>query len=202
MKWFFARNDGGQDGGFHNPGVETFKGNIDRYLARELIQNSLDARLDSQQPVRVEFEVLEVPRNAIPDMDRLKETFSSCVTFWKRSILQSEDKIFNSHSTVIRKEICLIGYHWSLEIHLHNAYSDTSESTTIEMAKEALEEVTKQIRLWDRQTPRSHYLVAFLSIACYVTSAWRMNFILNPFLAMRVAREKQGISRSRLLTRT
>src|SRR5271154_6745255 len=41
-----------------------------------------------------------------------------------RFILQSEDKSFNSHSTVIRKEICLIGYHWSLEIHLHDAYAD------------------------------------------------------------------------------
>jgi hypothetical protein len=46
MKWTFARNDGGRDGGFHDAGVETFRGDFDRYLARELIQNSLDARFD------------------------------------------------------------------------------------------------------------------------------------------------------------
>lgn len=53
MKWFFAKNEGGRDSGFHDAGVETFKGNFDRYLARELIQNSLDARSDAKKPVQV-----------------------------------------------------------------------------------------------------------------------------------------------------
>src|ERR1700723_321397 len=83
MKWLFAKNDGGQDSGFHNPGVETFKGNFDRYLARELIQNSLDARLKSHEPVHVEFEVLELQRSDIPDIDSLSETFASCGKYWK-----------------------------------------------------------------------------------------------------------------------
>src|SRR6185437_12894073 len=42
--WFFASNDGGEDKGLNDAGVVTFKGNIYRYLAREIIQNSLDAR--------------------------------------------------------------------------------------------------------------------------------------------------------------
>ncbi|MBK9054972.1 MAG: hypothetical protein IPL78_29950 [Chloroflexi bacterium] len=55
MKWTFAKNNGGRESGFHDAGVETFKGNFDRYLARELIQNSLDARLDPNKPVEVVF---------------------------------------------------------------------------------------------------------------------------------------------------
>ena len=41
--WFFASNEGGEDKGLNDAGVVTFKGNIYRYLAREIIQNSLDA---------------------------------------------------------------------------------------------------------------------------------------------------------------
>jgi len=31
MEWFFPSNNGGQESGFNDAGVETFKGNIDRY---------------------------------------------------------------------------------------------------------------------------------------------------------------------------
>ncbi len=82
MKWVFANNNGGQDSGFHDAGVETFKGNFDRYLARELIQNSLDARLDPNKLVHVRFELLRIKRDEIPDMDTLTTTFRACATFW------------------------------------------------------------------------------------------------------------------------
>lgn len=83
MKWVFARNDGGRDTGFHDAGVETFKGNFDRYLARELIQNSLDARRDRNKPVDVEFELLPLKRIDIPDIDELQATFRRCAEYWK-----------------------------------------------------------------------------------------------------------------------
>jgi hypothetical protein len=50
MKWLFPKNEGGREGGFHDAGVETFKGNFDRYLARELIQNSLAHALTPTEP--------------------------------------------------------------------------------------------------------------------------------------------------------
>lgn len=82
MKWVFAKNDGGRDSGFHDAGVETFKGNFDRYLARELIQNSLDARLDPNKPVHVRFEVLTLDRAEVPAMDHLRATFARCAEYW------------------------------------------------------------------------------------------------------------------------
>ena len=82
MKWLFARNDGGRDSGFHDAGVETFKGNFDRYLARELIQNSLDARLDPNKPVHVKFEILTLDREDIPGMDYLRAAFARCAEYW------------------------------------------------------------------------------------------------------------------------
>jgi len=83
MNWVFPKNDGGRDSGFHDAGVETFKGNFGRYLARELIQNSLDARLDQGKPVHVKFELLSLDRARIPGMDYLQETFGRCAEYWR-----------------------------------------------------------------------------------------------------------------------
>lgn len=82
MKWSFAKNDGGRESGFHDAGVETFKGNFDRYLARELIQNSLDARLDNTKPIKVIFSLLEMNREDIPDIDSLKISLDRSKEYW------------------------------------------------------------------------------------------------------------------------
>jgi hypothetical protein len=84
MDWFFASNDGGEDKGLNDAGVVTFKGNIYRYLAREIIQNSLDARYSADKPVVVTFDLAEIARDYIPSMDRLKEICSHCRKFWPR----------------------------------------------------------------------------------------------------------------------
>lgn len=83
MKWVFAKNDGGRDSGFNDAGIETFRGNFDRYLARELLQNSLDARLDPNRPVHVRFEVIELLKDAVPDFATLEATFASCREYWR-----------------------------------------------------------------------------------------------------------------------
>jgi hypothetical protein len=83
MNWIFPKNDGGRDSGFHDAGVETFKGNFNHYLAREMIQNSLDARLDHGKPVHVKFELLSLDRARIPGMDYLQETFRRCAEYWR-----------------------------------------------------------------------------------------------------------------------
>ncbi len=83
MKWTFAKNEGGREAGFHDAGVETFKGNFDRYLARELIQNSLDERRDASKPVHVKFELLELSRKDIPGIDDLQDTFARCSKYWR-----------------------------------------------------------------------------------------------------------------------
>jgi hypothetical protein len=82
IEWFFAKNEGGRESGFHDAGVETFKGDTDRSLARELIQNSLDARYDNQKPVKVEFELLELKAKDIPDQKNLASTLERCAEYW------------------------------------------------------------------------------------------------------------------------
>ncbi len=80
--WRFGRDDGGQDAGFHDPGVETFRGDFNRYLARELIQNSLDAVADPHKPVKVCFRLERLSRKTIPDIDSLCASFNRCAEYW------------------------------------------------------------------------------------------------------------------------
>src|ERR1039457_2105435 len=70
------------DSGFHDAGDKTYKSNFDRYRARELIQNSLDARYDLNKPVHVKFELLKLDRDDIPDIKGLRATFQRCAEYW------------------------------------------------------------------------------------------------------------------------
>lgn len=84
LDWVFSRVEGGQDSGFHDAGIETFKGDFNRYLAREMIQNSLDARLDHNKPSQIHFDVEEIPVVEIPDSKRLSATIQRCAEAWPR----------------------------------------------------------------------------------------------------------------------
>lgn len=55
--WNFPSNNGGTEAGFNDSGIETFAGKPFESLAREIIQNSLDARVSSDKPVTVAFQV-------------------------------------------------------------------------------------------------------------------------------------------------
>ena len=102
MKWIFAKNDGGRDSGFHDAGVETFKGNFDRYLARELIQNSLDARLDITKPVKVVFSLMEMKRDAVPDIENLRVAFDRSKEYWRHD--KKASLFFEKASEIARRE--------------------------------------------------------------------------------------------------
>jgi hypothetical protein len=102
LKWSFAKNDGGRDSGLHDAGVETFKGNFDRYLAREMIQNSLDARHDPNSPVLVKFELLVLSRDEIPDMDGLTATLARCAEYWSHD--KKAKEFFRQAETISKQD--------------------------------------------------------------------------------------------------
>ena len=80
--WTFPPSKGGEDRGINDAGIETFKGNLEWYLARETIQNSVDARRYPKRPVKVAFERLELKENELPGLQNLTETFEACLKFW------------------------------------------------------------------------------------------------------------------------
>jgi hypothetical protein len=82
-KWEFAPTGGGVEDGFSDAFIEAFKGDVDRSLARESIQNSIDARLDETKPVRMEFHRIEIDNTQLPGLKQIKLIFGKCLEYYK-----------------------------------------------------------------------------------------------------------------------
>ena len=80
--WSYPKNDYGQRQGISDSGIETFKGNIEASLAREICQNSLDAALPNQR-VRVEFKLFNIPTVSFPGYDQFNEAINKAEDSWK-----------------------------------------------------------------------------------------------------------------------
>lgn len=76
--WRFPSSEGGSDDGFNDAGIETYTGAPFEGLAREIIQNSLDASIDDKAQVTVKFELVEIKRDEFPDADGLFDILKQC----------------------------------------------------------------------------------------------------------------------------
>jgi len=99
--WRFPLNDGGLEAGFNDSGIETYRGNIYENLARETIQNSLDAAA-SDKPVKVAFELFELPSLAFPGRDELMVALESCRE--RYSNIQKARRFFDTAIALLRQE--------------------------------------------------------------------------------------------------
>ncbi len=84
MKWNFPSNNYGEVNGIGQAGIETFKGTPYKSLAREICQNSLDARAYADKPVMIEFSDSRLCMEEIPDFQKLKQALELCRDFWKK----------------------------------------------------------------------------------------------------------------------
>lgn len=84
MKWNFPSNNYGEVNGIGEAGIETFKGTPYKSLAREICQNSLDAKAYSEKPVIIEFSDSCICPKEIPDFQKLKQALELCRDFWKK----------------------------------------------------------------------------------------------------------------------
>ena len=82
--WNFPSNNHGQIFGIADSGVETFKGSPIKSLAREICQNSLDARTDNDKPARIEFKTFEIDPRKIPDYKNLEDALNRALEFWSQ----------------------------------------------------------------------------------------------------------------------
>lgn len=80
--WNFPPNGGGQEEGLNNAGIETFRGKPES-LAREVIQNSLDARDCHSTPVEVVFEVFDMSSADFPGLKELQSVLLRCRKYWE-----------------------------------------------------------------------------------------------------------------------
>lgn len=82
--WNFPTVDGGQFHGIGDSGMDLFSGAPVKSLAREICQNSIDARLNEDQPVRVEFKAYTINTADIPGRDELLLYYKQAYSFVKK----------------------------------------------------------------------------------------------------------------------
>lgn len=81
--WHFPLTNGGTEDGYNNPGMAHFGGSPLSSLARETIQNSLDAKTDSADNVEVVFDVLRVDGRRGLGQEQLAEHVKACLSIAK-----------------------------------------------------------------------------------------------------------------------
>lgn len=69
--WSFPDANGGQTHGFNDSSIDTFIGSRLQSLVRETIQNSLDARKSENDPVVVDFSLVELKKQELNEVTQL-----------------------------------------------------------------------------------------------------------------------------------
>lgn len=85
LTWDFVSTGGGDEDGPNNPKIEHFGGNYNYYLAREVIQNSLDARDDHSKPVKVYFQLQYIEKEDFPNQSQLNNILRKQIEFNKEN---------------------------------------------------------------------------------------------------------------------
>ncbi|WP_298703373.1 hypothetical protein [uncultured Veillonella sp.] len=82
-KWYFPTNNYGMSNGLDTADMEIFKKDPDGSLAREICQNSIDARTnyDGIGSAKVIFKTFLVSTSNIPGVELLKEEISKCLAY-------------------------------------------------------------------------------------------------------------------------
>ena len=83
IKWRFPRGNYSKKRGISSSEFETFKKDPFKSLAREILQNSIDAIDSDEEPVRVEFNEFEVKREDVPGIDDFEKELENCLSSWK-----------------------------------------------------------------------------------------------------------------------
>lgn len=94
--WYFPSTGHGENHGFADSLLEYFQGDHEKYIAREAIQNAVDARLEYDKPVSVIFERFSMKPSQIPGYAELLDRMNRCLAFVK-----TQDKAVNFFQNAI-----------------------------------------------------------------------------------------------------
>lgn len=95
-RWDYPLAGSGDDVGFNEAGIGMFKSQPYLSLAKEILQNSLDARgknVPDGQPVRVKFSRIEVSVDDIPGVEQLADTIDACCEYAKGDDLEKMQQV-------------------------------------------------------------------------------------------------------------
>ena len=80
--WRFPASNHGERKGISSGDTEAFKRSPFQAFAREILQNSIDARASDEEPTIVEFREFSINTADLPGCSELKEAFRRCCEFW------------------------------------------------------------------------------------------------------------------------
>lgn len=108
IKWRFPGNGYTADSGLDTADMETFKKDSISSLARELCQNSIDARRESAVgPVKIIFNSFKINADSIPGREQLISQIEACQKTWKTHKKISK-QLAEMHNQILMNEIvCL-----------------------------------------------------------------------------------------------
>lgn len=90
--WRFPKNDGGEQRGINANYDAKFRGARIPSLAREIGQNSMDAR--NHKPVRIEFSSFTITAEMFPEREQYKKYLVDCFNYWKKRGQKNEIQAF------------------------------------------------------------------------------------------------------------
>lgn len=100
MKWNFKILSGGDDyQGIRDGDIEIFDKTRYQSVVRESIQNSLDARLKENEPVRVEFNYFKIEKNKHKNIAVIEEHLAACKN-WDKANEDDKELIRTMHSAI------------------------------------------------------------------------------------------------------
>src|SRR5699024_7323301 len=106
--WNFPSTIGGNISSINHAGLETFRGNAMESMTREICQNSLDAYLNVNKPVIVEFNEFTINTSNLPGRNELIEDFQLALHTWEGKNKQSMEFIQSALEILSRENIKIL----------------------------------------------------------------------------------------------
>lgn len=102
--WYHQTYQTGEWDGFNDSGIETFREDPLLNLARETIQNAIDARLVSNSPITVAFGINHIKTDTIPDFEQFAETIRQCADEKSNKDNEKANSFFENAISLINKD--------------------------------------------------------------------------------------------------
>lgn len=102
--WIRPHDPSGMNNGINDGSIYTFKERKYESLAREILQNSIDERLDQNQPVVVEFSLFHYPVKDLPEVVHYKKLYQDSLHYWQDNHQENAKDFFTHALALLEKE--------------------------------------------------------------------------------------------------
>ena len=122
MKWNFKELTQGDDfQGIRDGDIELFDKTRYQSVVREAIQNSLDARLNEAEPVKIEFNYFKVDKIAFPNIAKIENHLFGCKKWEKAN--DDDKELIQTMCNAISKQILLFVFLSCFSFHRTLSYT-------------------------------------------------------------------------------